>query len=231
MDPSTDTPRLYAADVSPLEDEALYAAAYGLVSACRREKADRFRFEKDRRLCLGAELLLRQGLREAGLAADTGPICIGKHGKPFFPDGRISFSLSHSGRWALCALGGFELGCDLEEIRPVLLRTGSHFHPQEYADILSQPSETERQQLFYRYWTLKESFMKATGLGMALPLDGFRICRDGEITVYQTADDRTYSFREFSAIPGCCCAVCGAGDCGGAQLRIVDITESINGGR
>ena len=218
-------PVLYAADVSPLADKVLYASAYRLASSLRREKADRFRFDKDKRLCLGAGLLLRYGLRAAGLAPAAEEIRTGEHGKPFFPDGRIRFSLSHSGDWALCALGAFELGCDLEEIRPIDLKLGQRFHPLEYTDILSGDTEEERLKLFYRCWTLKESFMKATGLGMALPLDGFLIRRDGGITVNQTVDERTYSFREFEDIPGFCCALCGAGDCSGAELQIVSVID------
>ena len=225
MSLSEGKPVLYAADVSPLADGTLYAAAYSLASTRRREKTDRFRFEKDRRLCLGVELLLRHGLREAGLTQLSEEICTGEQGKPFFPDGRIRFSFSHSGTWALCALGAFELGCDLEEIRPVDLKLGRRFHPLEYADILSGDTEAERLEMFYRCWTLKESFMKATGLGMALPLDGFLIRRDGEITVNQTVDERAYSFREFEEIPGFCCALCGAGDCSGAELHIVNIVD------
>ena len=229
MERMTGGPLLLAADVSPLADAALYAAAWGLVSARRREKAQRFRFEKDRRLSLGAELLLRCALREAGLATETESIRTDDNGKPFFMDGRCSFSLSHSGSWALCAVAGFELGCDMEELRPVDLKLARRFCPQECADILAQPSEAERQLLFYRYWTLKESYMKATGLGLALPPDGFCIRLGQRITVSRAGVEQPYRFREFSEIPGCCCAVCGAGECGGAVLRTVDLAELLHG--
>ena len=216
-------PVLYAADVTPLEDAGLYAAAYAAVTPDRKAKADRFRLAKDRRLCLGAELLLRYGLREAGIMQFPETLCIGAQGKPAAPETGLEFNLSHSGTWVLCALGGFPLGCDLEEIRPVDLKLGRRFHPLEYTDILSMPTEQERLMLFYRYWTLKESFLKATGLGMTLPLDGFLIRRDGEITVAQSVNELDYSFREFMEIPGFCCALCGAGDCSGAELHILNV--------
>ena len=218
-------PLLFAADVTPLADSAQYAAACRTVSPQRREKAERFHRESDRRLCLGAELLLRYGLREAGVCADIAAVRSDAHGKPYFPGGEIQFNLSHSGTWVLCALADDAVGCDLEEIRPVDLKLGHRFLPEEYADILSQTTETERLELFYRYWTLKESFMKATGLGMQLPLDAFRIVRGETISVIQSVDDRNYSFREFSDLPGYKCALCCAGDCDGAQLRILDLKD------
>ena len=46
---------LYAANVTQLEDEKLYAAAFDAVSERRREKTARYRFKKDRNLSLGAE--------------------------------------------------------------------------------------------------------------------------------------------------------------------------------
>ena len=220
---------LYAADVTALEDADLYAACRAAVTPERRAKADRFRFAKDRRLCLAAELLLRHGLRETG-AGDV-PLIFeyGARGKPVLKESGIRFSVSHSGCWAVCALAEYDVGCDAEEIRPIDLKLARRFHPDERADILARPTEEERLELFYRYWTLKESFMKATGLGMALPLDEFRICRDGEITVTQTVDERKYSFREFNDIPGCCCALCAAGDSSGAALHIVDVGKLLNG--
>lgn len=43
---------------------------------------------------------------------------------------------------------------------------------------MAEENEEKRTEMFYRYWVLKESFMKATGKGMALPLDQFCIRLD-----------------------------------------------------
>ena len=56
--------KIYAANVTPLKDGALYNAAYYMATEERRKKTDRFRFERDRRLSVGAELLLMKGLEE-----------------------------------------------------------------------------------------------------------------------------------------------------------------------
>ena len=218
-------PILYAADVTPLADPELYSLAYTAATPARREKADRYRFAKDRQLSLGAEALLRHALRCAGFDTASIDFDYGAEKKPYLKSGGIFFNLSHSEEWAVCAIGECELGCDVEKIAPIDLKLARRFLPEEAEDIYAQPTEAEKLDLFYRYWTLKESFMKATGLGMQLPLDAFRIVRGETISVIQSVDDRDYGFREFSDLPGYKCALCRAGDCGGAQLHILDLKE------
>ena len=219
-------PVLYAASVAPLADAARYAAAYAEVSPARREKTDRFRFEKDRRLSLGAELLLRRALRAEGLGEVPMAFTYGAQGKPYFKDGGVYFNLSHSGEYVLCALAPYEVGCDVEQITPIDLKIARRFFfRSEYDDIAAQTTEEARSELFFRYWTLKESFMKVTGLGIKLPLDAFEIVRASEITVRQSVDTRQYSFAEFDEISGYQCALCTAGDCRGVVLHTVDFAE------
>ena len=218
-------PILYAADVTPLADDALYSLAYAAASPARREKADRYRFVKDRQLSLGAETLLRHALCCAGLGTNSIDFDYGPGKKPYLKSGGIFFNLSHSEEWAICAVAECEVGCDVEQVAPIDLKLARRFLPEEAEDIYAQPTEAEKLDLFYRYWTLKESFMKATGLGLQLPLNAFRIVRGEKISVIQSVDDRDYSFREFSGLPDYKCALCCAGDCDGAQLRILDLKD------
>lgn len=213
-------PALFAACVTPLETPQLYDAACAAVSPARRQKADRFRFPEDRRLCLGAELLLRYVLRVHG-AEFPDEFVYGPQGKPQLPEGSLQFSLSHSGDWVICAAGSCAVGCDIEKIAPVDLRVANRFFsPGEAANIAAQPTPEARTELFYRYWVLKESFLKAVGLGLSLPMDTFEILRQEEILVRQSADDRIYRFREYPDIPGCCCALCAAGEIPDPHLRV-----------
>ena len=218
-------PILYAADVTALKDADLYRLAYTAATPARREKTDRFRFEKDRQLSLGAEALLRHALRCAGFDAASTDFTYGAEKKPYLRDGGLFFNLSHSGIWAVCAVAGCEVGCDVEQVAPIDLKLARRFLPEEAEDIYAQPTEAEKLDLFYRYWTLKESFMKATGLGLQLPLDAFRIVRGEKISVVQSVDDRAFSFREFTALSGYKCALCCAGACADARLRILDLKE------
>ena len=95
--------RIYLSDIETLRG-AHIDALLQKVPECRRQKALRFKQERDRLQCLGAGLLLSHALSPFGLSeADA---VIGPHGKPYFPAESLPrFSLSHSGSRVMCAVG------------------------------------------------------------------------------------------------------------------------------
>ena len=214
---------LFAADVSVLEDDDLFEAAYEKASGERKLKTERYRFRRDKNASLGAELLLRHALARLGIHEFA--YSYGKTGKPFLA-GRdeVFFSLSHSGDYVLCAVSDHELGADIECVKDADLRIAKRFFcPAEYERIAAQETEEARRETFYRFWTLKESFLKATGLGLRLPLHQFEILLCDEITVVQRVDDRKYFFREYDGVSGCKCAVCTLDAPFTAEVQTVDI--------
>ncbi len=166
--------KLYFADVSCLKDEKLYSKLSEKMTPSRRDAPDRLRFETDRRLSVGAYSLLRYALIRGG-EKDVFPIETGEHGKPCFPDRPdIFFNLSHSGDVALCALSDTDVGCDVEALRrPPLSVAKRYFSSTEREYLASARTEEERAERFFRVWTLKESVMKATGLGFSLAPSSF----------------------------------------------------------
>ena len=214
---------LYAASVLPLKDAKLYRLAYNTASAERRQKVDKYRFEKDRCLSLGADMLMRYVLRKENVAHDYVRIKMNAFGKPYFEDINLYFNISHSEDWVICAISDAEVGCDIEKIQSADLHIAEHhFCAEEYLHICQQASEAKREYLFYRYWTLKESFIKAAGKGMSIPLNAFRIELGDIICIKQSVDQRKYSFAEFGDISGYCCAVCSVGGQQEASLKVVD---------
>lgn len=98
-----------------------------------------------------------------------------EHGKPFLSDSdsSIYFNLSHCDDLAVLAVSARgELGVDIEIAgeRDYLKIAKRYFHVDEI-QALSACSETERKNLFYKLWTLKEAFFKATGGGISSGLD------------------------------------------------------------
>ena len=200
--------RLVLASVAPLSDPALFARGLSQVSAQRREKIARFRAEGAGRLSLGAALLLNRVLAEAGLPP-AGAFAFGPEGKPWLPDRPgLHFSLSHSGELVLCALSDAELGCDVETPRRVnaaLVRR--FFHPDEQRWLFSLP-QGEQDAAFLRLWTLKESYVKAIGLGLSLPLDAFCVLPEGEgYALTQRTDPRPWQLGSFQT-EDCVCSFC-----------------------
>lgn len=209
---------LFAASVTPLADPDRLAAAWTAVSPARREQAEALRRPEDRRRCLGAGLLLRHAL--ALLGADAAEIVTDPQGKPLLPGGP-AFSLSHSGDYVLCAVADRPVGCDVQRIGGFDLRVARRcLTPAEYADVLAQSDPAAR---FYRYWTLKESFVKAVGLGLRLPLRSLDIRLGPPVTVRQGADARSFGFTEFDGLPGYCCALCAAEGLDETTLELIPL--------
>ena len=200
--------RFCLASVEALRDPELFARGLSTVSEQRREKLARLRAEAPRLLSLGAALLLDRMLADADLPP-AGPFAFGEQGKPYLPDlPDVHFSLSHSGTRVLCALSDAELGCDVEGPRrfdPALARR--FFHPDETAWLFSLPPR-EQDAAFLRLWTLKESYLKAVGLGLSLPLDAFRILPEGgDFALTLQEDAHPWALRSFDA-EDCLCAIC-----------------------
>ncbi|MBQ5310444.1 MAG: hypothetical protein ILP19_00155 [Oscillospiraceae bacterium] len=105
--------RIYAADVTVLSDTRIYESLYKSLPQSRRDKADRYRFASDRYLSLGAGALLKTALES--IALDIADVNTDEIGRPYI-DGAY-FSLSHSGKYALCALSDSCIGADTEQVR------------------------------------------------------------------------------------------------------------------
>lgn len=87
----------------------------------------------------------------------------------------LRFNISHTnGLVALAVARGHRVGVDVEAVtRPVLEDIPErHFAPDEVRDLRALPA-AEQPLVFFDYWTLKEAYIKARGLGLALPLDQF----------------------------------------------------------
>jgi len=199
----------YYSETGPLRDAALFMKFYSQAPEHRRRKIDSFVFDKDKRLSLGVELLLRKALEDLGEDPDSLQPAHVANGKPMLKGTDIEFNLSHSEERVMCSVSDRPVGCDVEMVRPIDLDLARrYFYGSEYEGIKAEDDPDRRYDLFYRYWTLKESFMKATGLGFELPLDSFCIHLDHEITVDQSVDSETYRFAEYFLDDGYRYAVC-----------------------
>lgn len=216
---------LYAADITPLNDSALFETSLAVVSAERREKTMRYAFRADRNLSLGAELLLHKALRDFGLKDFVPSFRTGEHGKPYLVgEGMPFFSLSHAGSWVLCAVSSDECGCDIEKIRDIDLSIARRFFCLgETLTIEQETGEVQKADMFFRFWTLKESYMKATALGMSLPFDAFEISLADGVPVLLGQSEKDYHLEEYDEIQGYKTALCTTRIGGRAQLKIKDI--------
>ena len=156
--------RCWLYDVSELYDSAVFdAAMVYLPWEERRARVGRYRFERDRCLCLGAGLLAAHALRDAG--AQDLSMAFGEYGKPHLAhEPHLHFGLSHSGRYALCAVASEPVGADVEErleYEPVLARYSLGDAELEWA-----LGQDDAGWAFTRLWVRKESYLKLLGTGL-----------------------------------------------------------------
>ena len=162
--------------------EAVLEARHCLLSEDELARASRFRFPEHRRRYLAARGALRHILAAyLGTQGRDVSFVYGAAGKPNLPAelGKgLQFNLSHSGELAVVALAARRtVGVDVELVRPiddVEGMIGRFFSKGERTDLFALP-EHERVEAFFRCWTRKEAFIKATGDGLGLPLDQFRV--------------------------------------------------------
>jgi len=140
-------------------DEPLPETAVELLPAWRRERTARLKHAGARQESLAAGLLWRVAMGRRSVPAEAEVRCL-PAGKPVLA-GRedVWFSLSHSGRYALCAVSAAPVGADVQErrtVRPSMLR---FFHPAEQAWLTGPVSGEEGD--FFRLWARKEAWVKA----------------------------------------------------------------------
>ena len=150
-----------------------------------RARADRFYFEKDRVAYTAGRGQLRLLLsRYLEVEPTTIRFIYSKYGKPSLADpfakSGLHFNVSHSQDMAIYGFSWHnELGIDVEykyrEPTPDFTGICTHFFaPSEQAVLLSHTGEAIRH-AFYRCWTRKEAYLKASGEGLSRALDSFHV--------------------------------------------------------
>ena len=179
------------ANVQPLPDGEIHifatqlapeakwkARAHEVLNRAEKERASCFRFEEDRYRFEKTRTALRLLLSNY-LSAGAGEIEFreGPHGKPYLqePQSDLQFNVSHTKGAAVLAFArGIELGIDVEHAQRKVDVEGVGrrvFTKSEQAGFRGQ-SDTAQLHAFFRLWTAKEAYLKATGSGLSCDPSG-----------------------------------------------------------
>ncbi len=207
-----------------------------ILSADESARASRFRFAIDRQRFVVSRGLLRTILGNY-LAADPGSLTFSYSSKdkpslaqPYSETG-VCFNLSHSGTVVLLAFTrGRDVGVDVEQVRSdfdvaAIARRFFSRHEQKQLAALAKEKGFEA---FFRCWTRKEAYIKATGDGLSLPLHQFdvSIAVGDEDALLATRPDAAesglWSLREVPAGEGYVAALC----VGGRDWKLRDWTSA-----
>lgn len=165
--------------VDEIESPQLLDKYRGISSDKEKIKIDRYMFERDRHTCLVTRALLRFVLsRYSRISPRLLEFQENDFGKPSLKPGitdiPIQFNLSHSKGLTACAVVlESPIGIDVESVnRKMDLKIADRFFSKKESECLAKASENEIE-MFFDFWTLKESYIKAKGKGLSIPLNKF----------------------------------------------------------
>lgn len=162
-------------------DPAVLARFEGILSPDERERWQRFAFPEGRHQYLVSHGFLREVLsRYLDVSPADWSFCPDRYGRPDLILQRsrrpLCFNLTHTRGLSACVVAwDREIGVDAEEIE----RNGREvsadlirrcLSPSEF-ECLASIDPTRQRSAFFDYWTLKEAYLKARGVGLSLPLE------------------------------------------------------------
>lgn len=220
--------KVYLMSIDNVKDPKTFISWQEFLPKERWEKTVRPIKEEDRKTELAAWLLLYHALKEWRVPEERinvkGAYCYGEHGKPMRSNEEVYFNLSHSGKYVLCSVSETEIGCDIEKVKEVKWKIAKRFFSEEEYNLLerlerkkkagkqeekTKESEQIAGQIFTRFWVLRESYVKKTGEGLGIALEGldfsdiFQTCSKGK----KNGEFLAETFFEIE-YDGYCIAVC-----------------------
>ena len=168
--------------------------ALSWMTDAERDRYLRFRHDRDRAMFgLGREMARTLVADALGVEPDAWTWREGPHGRPEIasPATDLHFNLSHSAGMVICALARRPVGVDIEDLSrraPDPAIVDRYCSPLEAGDVRGRGADWASR--FLTYWTLKEAYLKARGLGIAVHLSDISFSVNGAGTT------ATIAFRE-----------------------------------
>lgn len=174
-----------------ITNNELIASYTSYLSKDELEQHNRFHFEGRRHQYLITRMLVRYVMSlYSDIAAEDFIFAKNDYGKPFVKNQniRIDYNLSHTKKMIVLAVTvDADIGVDVEYLdrkTDCLKLAKSMFSKSEYTQLCELPSEKKKEH-FFDIWTLKESYIKARGMGLSIPLGDISYSLDDTgITVF-----------------------------------------------
>ncbi len=166
-----------------IDDPELIASYHELLTPDESARYARFRLPKGRHQFLLTRALARTVL---SLYADVDPAVwrfdTGEWGKPEVSSpagyGWLHFNLAHTDGLIACAVArSCAVGVDVENMQRSgeTVAIAERYFSESETEALRALTEAEQRERFFRYWTLKEAYIKARGMGLQIPLGQFSL--------------------------------------------------------
>ncbi|HET6244463.1 MAG: 4'-phosphopantetheinyl transferase superfamily protein [Bacteroidetes bacterium] len=134
------------------------------------EKITSFKRWQDRQSSLIGKLLLKEALKRNGYSGNSlQDLKYNHYNRPYF-DLPMDFNISHSEELVICAWSNKgKIGVDVEAIKPIDFNDLKKAMNEKEWALIQNSTDSLRE--FYKYWSIKESVLKAEGSGLSILLE------------------------------------------------------------
>jgi len=180
---------------------ANFEALKGLIPGSFKTKYDRFhKFQDRQRNLFGLLLLMRSWHNLFDESLNLENIKTSKFNRPYLPNSPVDFNISHSGDFVVCVLSAdSRVGIDIEQKKDVDLNDFARtMNSDQWTEIHTSNNPLDT---FFKYWSMKESVIKADGRGLSIPLT--EIILDQDKVLYDGNLWNLYPFKIDANHNGC----------------------------
>lgn len=181
---------IYMVDINEPISNDLYQQLFNYVSNERKARVNRYKFEADAKRSLYAGVLVNYLVcTKLHLKKEEVHLEYNEYGKPYLSNSTNQFfNISHSGKWVVCAWSNKEIGVDIQQIEAADLDIARRFFLKEEYLSIAKLKGRQQAEAFYTLWTLKESYIKYKGRGLAIPLNSFQLIYEKEHAFIRTQE-------------------------------------------
>lgn len=144
-------------------DDTFYKKALFEIPQVKRSSITAIKNEKAKKESLLAWYIVSAVSKKYSLSCDD--VAFSKTNKPYFINSQLHFNITHSNGFVSCAFSKEDVGIDAEEIKSVkdsVMRYVLCENEMSKINLLENKNDA-----FIKIWTLKESYLKHSGKGIA----------------------------------------------------------------
>lgn len=139
--------------------------------------------------------------REFGINIDEIAIVTDEMGKPYIAGHpEIHFNISHTDKLIAIALSNTEVGVDVESVGCPNIKIAKRFFTAEECDYIYSDDKNSSKR-FAEIWTKKEAYIKCSGIGLRMPLNGFCVFDEAFENKFKTFEIGDYIISFYDSEP------------------------------
>lgn len=189
---------LYGLQTDFLNDDKVFDSRLSEMVETRKDRIITCKSKEEKKRLLAAGILLEEVLQKNSLSSSI--VCTQEGGKPYLPhQHEFYFNISHSGAYVFCVTDRQPVGVDIQITKKTSIRLAERFfQKEEWKNIIDREKE-KQEELFFRYWVVKEGYLKLTGEGIKGGLDRFYVDLDSGIIRDSLSENKAY-FKEYGKL-------------------------------